>query len=60
MERPMHAEHTLESRQLDLPQDLLMEVNRKGVKPKTDFRVEGWKPSLLGRLVEKLIGRDGR
>jgi len=60
MERAMHSEHTLESPQLDLPQDLLTEVNRKGATPKTDFRVEGWKPSLLGRLVEKLIGTDGR
>ncbi len=56
----MHAEHTLESPQLDLPQDLLTEVKRKGATPKTDFRVEGWKPSLLGRLVEKLIGTDKR
>jgi hypothetical protein len=52
----MHAEPaTVEVPQLKLPADLLTEVNRRG-SAKTDFRVEGWKPSLFGRLVEKLVG----
>jgi len=44
--------------QLKLPPDLLTEVTRRG-SAKTDFRVEGWKPSLLGRLVAKLTGVKG-
>jgi hypothetical protein len=58
----MHAERaTAESPKLNLPQDLLTEINRRGVNSKTDFRLEGWqKPSLFGRLVEKLLGKNGR
>lgn len=52
----MHAEPaTVEVPQLKLPADLLTEVTRRG-SAKTDFRVEGWKPSLFGRLVAKLTG----
>jgi len=55
----MHAEPaTVEVPQLKLPPDLLTEVTRRG-SAKTDFRVEGWKPSLLGRLVAKLTGVKG-
>lgn len=54
----MHAEHaTAEYPKLNLPADLLTEVNRRDATRKTDFRVEGWKPSLLGRLIEKLAGK---
>jgi len=57
----MHAEPaTVEVPKLNLPPDLLTEVKRRG-KAKTDFRVEGWKPSLFGRLVAKLVGgKSGR
>jgi hypothetical protein len=52
----MHAEPaTVEVPQLKLPPDLLSEVSRRA-STKTDFRVEGWKPSLFGRLVAKLTG----
>ena len=52
----MHAEPaTVEVPALNLPPDLLTEVKRRA-QNKTDFRVEGWKPSLFGRLVEKLVG----
>jgi hypothetical protein len=55
----MHAEPaTVEVPQLKLPPDLLTEVKRRG-STKTDFRVEGWKPSLFGRLVDKLVGGKG-
>jgi len=55
----MHAEHAMaESSKLNLPQDLVTEVKRHGAVRKTDFRVEGWKPSLFGRLVEKLTGKS--
>lgn len=56
----MHAEPaTVEVPQLKLPPDLLNEVTRRG-SAKTDFRVEGWKPSLFGRLVAKLTGGGSR
>jgi hypothetical protein len=56
----MHAEPAMaESPKLELPQDLVTEINLRGPKAKTDFGVEGWKPSLFGRLVEKLVGKSG-
>ena len=45
---------TIEAPQLKLPAELLSEVSRRN-KQQTDFRVDGWKPSLLERLV-KLFG----
>jgi hypothetical protein len=48
----MYAEPTVEVPQLELPADLLAEVSRRGAR--TDFRVEGWKPSLLERLARML------
>ena len=59
----MHADTavTAELPKLNLPPDLLTEVKRGGPKSKTDFGVEGLnKPSLLGRLVEKLVGKNAR
>jgi hypothetical protein len=59
----MHADSavTAELPTLNLPQDLLTEVKRGGPKSKTDFGVEGLnKPSLLGRFMEKLLGKGGR
>jgi hypothetical protein len=59
----MHADSaaTTELPKLNLPQELLTEVKRGGPKAKTDFGVEGLnKPSLFGRLVEKLLGKGGR
>jgi hypothetical protein len=51
---------TAEVPQLNLPQDLLTEVKRGGPKSKTDYGIEGLKPSLFGRFVEKLLGKNGR
>ena len=38
---------------LKLPAELLAELKRHA-KQKTDFRIEGWKPSLLERLLGML------
>jgi hypothetical protein len=52
---------TAELPKLNLPPDLLTEVKRGGQKAKTDFGVAGLnKPSLLGRLMEKLVGKSAR
>jgi hypothetical protein len=57
----MYAEPaTVEVPKLNLPADLLTEVSRRGSANRTDFRVEGWKPSLFGRLFEKLVGKGAR
>jgi hypothetical protein len=58
----MHADSaaTAELPQLNLPQDLITEVSRRGAKLKTDYRIEAMKPSLFGRLVEKLLGKSVR
>ncbi len=56
----MHAEPaTVEVPKLILPPELVTEVRRRGSN-KTDFGVEGWKPSLFGRLVAKLTGEKSR
>jgi len=46
---------TLESPQLKLPAELLAEVSRRNAAQKTDFCVEGWKPTLLERIA-RLFG----
>jgi len=53
----MHADSSLaDTQQLELPQDLVSALNSRAHAPSTDFGVEGMKPSLLGWLMEKLIG----
>jgi hypothetical protein len=46
---------TVDVPQLKLPPDLLAEVSRRGKARQTDFRVDGWRPSLLERLA-RLLG----
>jgi len=54
----MHADSSLaDTQQLELPQDLVSALNSRAHTPKADFGVEGMKPSLLGRLMEMLVGR---
>ncbi len=57
----MSAEPALaETSKLKLPPELLAELQRQGPVVRNDLTVEGWKPSLLGRLVEWLTGRRMR
>jgi hypothetical protein len=53
----MQADRALNEPTLQLPQELLSELARRGVAPRTDMGVEGWKPSLFGRLIELVTGR---
>jgi hypothetical protein len=53
----MQAERALNEPRLQLPPELLTELARRGVRPRTDMGVEGWKPSFFGRLVELVTGR---
>jgi hypothetical protein len=48
-------EVTAEKPQLDLPAELLAEIDRRPGGRPPDFRVDGWKPSLLERLA-RLLG----
>jgi hypothetical protein len=50
----LSQDSTIEAPQLKLPAELLSEVSRRK-QQQTDFRVDGWKPSLLERLA-KLFG----
>jgi hypothetical protein len=54
----MHAEpaHAESSKKLDLPQDLVTALKSSAHQPKMDYSIEALQPSLLGRLVEKLLG----
>lgn len=51
----MQAEPTMaDTASLKLPVELLAEVKRHNAKKRPDFRVEGWKPSLLERFLGML------
>ena len=53
----MHPEPgTADNHKLELPPDLVRALNSPAHKPKTDYGIEALKPSLLGRLMERLIG----
>jgi hypothetical protein len=52
----MDADTAADTAKLDLPTDLVSALNSGAHKPKTDYRIEALQPSLLGRLVEKLMG----
>ena len=45
------APETLTEPELNLPKDLLSEVQRHMNKRRGDFHVEGWKPSLVARMI---------
>jgi hypothetical protein len=51
----MHFEDTIEAPQLKLPADLLAEVSRRNKGRATDYRVDGWKPSFMERVL-KIFG----
>ncbi len=48
----MQFEDTIEAPQLRLPADLVAEVRSRYKGGATDFRVEGWKPSLMERVLK--------
>ena len=53
---PMSADDaTFEYLRLNMPADELAEISRRAAVRQGDFRVDGWKPSLLERLA-KLFG----
>jgi hypothetical protein len=57
-EDPMKPDRAAaDTQKFELPQDLLSELQRRGGPHRHDFAVEGWKPSLFDRFVEKLTGR---
>jgi hypothetical protein len=57
----MHAERALAEPKLELPQDLLSELQRRGPAQRTDMHVEGWrKPSLVARLLGLFGGGRSR
>lgn len=41
----------------NLPADLIAALDRRPIEIRNDLRVEGWKPSFFGRLIELLTGR---
>jgi hypothetical protein len=55
----MQAERAVNEPRLQLPPDLLSELQRRGTKPRTDMRVEGWKPSLLRRILGIFGAKQG-
>jgi hypothetical protein len=45
---------------LQLPADLLAELQRRGPSVREDWKVDGWKPSFFGRLLALFTGRRSR
>lgn len=45
---------------LQLPADLLSELQRRGPTQREDWKVDGWKPSFLARLLALFTGRRSR
>jgi len=53
----MHAEPALaDTQKLQIPPDLASALAKHSNKPEMDYAIEAMKPSLFGRLIEKLIG----
>jgi hypothetical protein len=53
----MHAEPALaDTQKLELPPELVSALAKRSNKPEMDYGIEALKPSLFGRLIEKLIG----
>jgi hypothetical protein len=53
----MPAEPALaDTQKLQIPQELMSALNSPSHKPKTDYGIEALRPSLLGRIMEKLLG----
>ena len=53
----MHAEPALtDTQKLEIPHELMSALKTGAHKPKVDYGIEALKPSLLGRLLEKLLG----
>ncbi|HUN74270.1 MAG TPA: hypothetical protein VMU40_07125 [Steroidobacteraceae bacterium] len=53
----MNVERAINEPRLQLPPDLVSELARRKIAPRTDMGVEGWKPSLFGRLIALVTGR---
>ena len=53
----MHAEPALnDTQKLEIPMELRSALNSTAHKPKVDYGIEALKPSLFGRLLEKVFG----
>jgi hypothetical protein len=46
-----------DTQKLELPPDLIAELQRRGSGPKVDMQMDHWKPSLLSRMLEMFSGR---
>ena len=56
----MHAEPALaDTQKLQVPTELMSALNSGAHKPKVDYGIEALKPSLIGRLIEKVFGPRG-
>lgn len=52
----MRADPQTEDFKLNLPADLLSALDRRPIAIREDLRIEGWRPSFLGRILELLTG----
>jgi hypothetical protein len=58
----MHGDRAVgDTTQLELPPDLVAELQRRGTAPKIDMQMgDHWKPSLLSRIFSIFSGKQGR
>lgn len=52
----MRADPRTEDFRLNLPADLLSALDRRPIGPRDELRIEGWRPTFLGRILERLTG----
>lgn len=56
----MHGDRAAsDTHKLELPADLVAELQSRGTAPKLDMQMDHWKPSLLDRLFA-LFSKDSR
>jgi hypothetical protein len=58
----MHGDRTVsDSNQLQLPPDLVAELQRRGTAPKVELQMgEHWRPSLLSRIFSLFSTKRSR
>lgn len=55
----MNVDSSHSEQPLQLPRDLIAEVERQNTVRQDEWQVEGWKPSLFSHIVE-MLGRKSR
>lgn len=54
----MHSDSTMNDLpKLELPEDLVAELQRRGSAPKVDMRMDAWNETFLGKIASIFSGK---